>query len=481
MPTVISSKMSPLPAGLVSSGPMYASNVQVGGISQPYPAVQWADTSAVGAIHRPLQANTPVGMSMPPPTAPTSKRPRRRGLFIVLAALLILALIGSALGAYFAFFSKGATTSTTPQIIGRAYFVSSGLLNASSSQGISNVGITDQLQINLQNIPPPQTGKAYYAWLLSEKNKPLLQPISLGPLTASENLFYSGADTQHADLLASYNRLLITEEDATIKPTSNSFDPNTWVYYAEFSQIPNPGDPKHYSLYDHIRHLLSEDPKVSSVGKLSGGLDTWLYRNTQKILEWAGSARDQWSYQNADSVRFIDRQLTRILDYLDGVGYVQPDLQSHGQAVGPGQFIDANFSKFSLIGLLTYIQTQDPAGYLKHIDSHLSYIAELPQTSAEQKALAIQIKQAIDGVSHWLQIMHDDVVQLLPMTSAQLFTSEGHSKLNEIATLANYAFAGQVDLHDQVKDGIVQIHYDIQRLATFDIRACTASNPCALS
>src|SRR6266700_4078800 len=264
MPTVISSKMSPLPAGLVSSGPMYASNVQVGGISQPYPAVQWADKSAVGAIHRPLQANTPVGMSMPPPTAHTSKRPRRRGLFIVLAALLILALIGSALGAYFAFFSKGATTSTTPQMIGRAYFVSSGLLNASSSQGISNVGITDQLQINLQNIPPPQTGKAYYAWLLSEKNKPLLQPISLGPLTASENLFYSGADTQHADLLASYNRLLITEEDATIKPTSNSFDPNTWVYYAEFSQIPNPGDPKHYSLYDHIRHLLSEDPKVSS-------------------------------------------------------------------------------------------------------------------------------------------------------------------------------------------------------------------------
>jgi eukaryotic-like serine/threonine-protein kinase len=30
MPTVISAKMSPLPAGIVSSGPMYASNVQVG-------------------------------------------------------------------------------------------------------------------------------------------------------------------------------------------------------------------------------------------------------------------------------------------------------------------------------------------------------------------------------------------------------------------------------------------------------------------
>jgi eukaryotic-like serine/threonine-protein kinase len=481
MPTVISTKMSPLPAGVGSSAPIYSSNVPVGGISQPYPMAQSGGpiTPLVPAYTSPYTTgNQPGGISMPPPTAPSSKKPGRRGLYIALAALLILALIGSALGAYFAFFSKGATT---PQIVGHAYFVSSGLLNASSFEGISNEGITDQLQINLQNIPPPQPGKAYYAWLLSEKNKPGLQPIALGPLTVGDNLFYSGADTQRADLLASYNRLLITEEDAAIKPTSNSFDPNAWVYYAEFSQIPIQADPKHYSLYDHIRHLLAEDPKVRDVGKLTGGLDTWLYRNTQKILEWAGSARDQWSYQNADSAKLINRQLTRIEDYLEGVSYVQQDLQKHGQVVGPGQFIDANFSKFSQIGLLTPIQTQDPPGYLKHIDSHLAYISALPQTSEAQKALAIQIKQAIDRVNYWLQTIHDDVVKLLPMTSAQLFTPEGQSKLNEIATFANYAFAGQVDPHDQVIDGVVQIHYNIQRLATFDIRACTASNPCALS
>src|SRR6266700_2855213 len=138
LPTVISAKMSPLPAGIVSSGPMYASNVQVGGISQPYSAVQWADQSAVGAIYRPLPANTPVGMSMPPPTAPTSKRPRRRGLFIVLAGLLILALIGSVLGAYFTFFSKGTTTTTAPQIMGHAYFASSGIVSPDSREGITD-------------------------------------------------------------------------------------------------------------------------------------------------------------------------------------------------------------------------------------------------------------------------------------------------------------------------------------------------------
>ena len=48
MPTVISAKMSPLPAGLVASGPMYASNAQMGGISQPYSSTQWADKSRGG-------------------------------------------------------------------------------------------------------------------------------------------------------------------------------------------------------------------------------------------------------------------------------------------------------------------------------------------------------------------------------------------------------------------------------------------------
>ncbi|HYX50733.1 MAG TPA: serine/threonine-protein kinase, partial [Ktedonobacteraceae bacterium] len=335
MPTVISAKMSPLPAGLVASGPMYASNAQMGSISQPYHSTQWTNSSGVGALHQYPPVNTPVGISMPPPTAPPAKKPRGRGLLIAILVILILAIIGSALGAYLTFFSKGAVT-TTPPIIGHAYFVSSGLLNASSSEGISTVGITDQVQVNLQNTPAPPSGTAYYAWLLSDKTLNL-QPVLLGPLAANNSLFYNGDNTQHLDLLAKYSRFLITEEDKSAPPTGPSLDPSKWVYYAEFSQIPNPADTEHFSLYDHIRHLLAEDPKVLSVGKLTGGLDTWLYRNTQKILEWSGSARDQSNYPSTGSYNFIHRQLVRMLDYLDGVGYVQRDLQSHGQVIGANQ------------------------------------------------------------------------------------------------------------------------------------------------
>jgi hypothetical protein len=285
-------------------------------------------------------------------------------------------------------------------------------------------------------------------------------------------LSYPG-DAVHSNLLATNSRFLITEEDATVTPTSPSLDPTAWVYYAEFSQQkPVPTDPKSYSLYDHIRHLLADDPKVKAAG-LTGGLDIWLYRNTQKVLEWAGSARDFWKYQNPGSSAFIHRQLTRIMDYLDGTTYAQKDL--------PGQPVLAD-PTFSKIGLLTIDPLiQDPPGYLYHIGKHLHEMTALPAISPTQKALAIEINQGVDGVNLWLQAIKKDVLQLYPMPDSQLFGPEGRSLLDDIATLANYAFAGKVDSHAQVTFGVVQIHYDIQRLATFDVRACTKSNLCALS
>ncbi len=468
MPTVISTKLSPLPAGVTPSASVFSSNVPVGGISQPYPVVR-SGGSITPIPPTYSTGNPPVWNSMQPPTAPASKKPRKRGLWIALAALLILALVGSALGAYFAFFSKGATATTTPQIVGHAYFVSSGLVSPDSTQGI-----TDKLQISLVNIAPPQSGKSYYAWLLNDKTLEY-KPIYLGQLAFNKGtltLFYPG-DAVHSNLLATNSRFLITEQDAAVTPTSPSLDPNAWLYYAEFSQIkPVPTDPKSYSLYDHIRHLLADDPKVKAAG-LTGGLDIWLYRNTQKILEWTGSARDFWKNQNAGSSAFIHRQLTRIMDYLDGTLYVQKDL--------PGQPLLAD-PTISKVGLLTFDPlTQDPPGYLYHIGKHLQEINALPATSETQKALAIQINQGIDGVNLWLRAIRDDVLKLYPMPDAQLFGPDGRSLLNDMATLANYAFAGKVDSHAQVTFGIVQIHFDIQRLATFDVRACTASDPCALS
>ena len=181
----------------------------------------------MGAINRPLPAYTPVEVSTPPPTAPTSKRPGRRALFIVLAGILILALIGSALGAYFTFFAKGTSaTTTTPGIMGHAYFVSSGFISPDSREGI-----TDEVQVNLTNVSPAPTGKSYYEWLLNDKTMDW-RPIFLGQLAYNNgtlNLFYPG-DVLHSNLLATNSRFLVTEEDASTTPTSPSLDPHAWAH-----------------------------------------------------------------------------------------------------------------------------------------------------------------------------------------------------------------------------------------------------------
>jgi len=83
-------------------------------------------------------------------------------------------------------------------------------------------------------------------------------------------------------------------------------------------------------------------------------------------------------------------------------------------------------------------------------------------------------------VNGWFETMRTEVLQLFSMTSAQLLGNNGRLLLNSVATLANTSFVGQINSQGQVTPGVVQIHYDIQSLATFDIRACTASDPCTI-
>ena len=446
--------------------------------SQPYPvSLPGGPITPMPPTHSPGRSAPDLSTVVPvQPPSPVSPQQRgRRRLLIALIALLIIVLIASGVGTYFAFLPHGNNTgSLAPRVplVGHAFFISSGL---NSTNPESSQGITDKLQINLQKISPPQPGKSYYAWLLNSRTSEL-KPIILGKLTVNSDgrasLTYPG-DAGHTDLLASNTRFLITEED-TSAPPGPSLDPSAWSYYAEFSQKPNPLDPPNkYSLYDHIRHLLAADPKLQGVG-LTGGLDIWLFRNTEKILEWSGSARDAWKNKDTGSADFIRRQLTRILAYLDGATYYQTDL--------PGQplRVDPTIAKVALLEF--NVQTQEPPGYLYHIGTrHLHAITQLPDATAEQKALAIQISKAIDNVNTWLQAVRTDALQLFRMTNDQLLGDAGRALLDDLATQANNAFVGQINpFTHQVKEGVVQIHYKIQRLATFDIRACTSSDPCAL-
>ncbi|HLZ58397.1 MAG TPA: protein kinase [Ktedonosporobacter sp.] len=466
-PPIVSPSYTPIlntPPGSTPSGgipTIVQDNIPTVRTSQPFATagnasrIDGRPSGAYPAMVAPQQA--------PPYTAPfpPKGRSRNRGLLYTLVGIgLALLVVAAGLGAYFIYF-RPATPPVPPQsaLAGHAFFVSSGQLTSNTTQGIA-----DRLQVDLAGLPNPHPNKSYYLWLESDnKSQSEALPILVG--TASNggrvDLTFQG-DAQHSDLLANYSRFLITEEDSDVAPTNPSLDKTTWRYYAEISQTPNPTDTQnHYSALDHLRHLLAQDPKLKAVG-LPGGLDIWLFKNTMKILEWAGSARDA---QSSGDTGLVRRQIVRILDYLDGSQYVQtenlpPDLQ--------GLLVDPTIARVALLEF--DVQNQNPPGYLKHIGNHLRELSQTPGVTDDQKVLAIQINTAINNVQFWLDKVHLDAEKILKMTPDQLQQSDARTTLDDLFTQANNAFVGQTDPNtNQVKEGVVEIHYNIQRLATFNI------------
>lgn len=397
----------------------------------------------------------------------------KRTMLIWLTGIILAEIIASGITwptviqSFQSLFKASPTQST---IVRQAFFVSSGLLSDENS----NQGNTDEFQINLQNVPAPQPGKSYYAWLLSDKNQNPPTSIFLGTLVVNQGktFFSFNGTSQHTDLLATVSGFLITEEATNTTPANPSPDKRNWRFYAAFSTTPNPTDTiNHFSLLDHLRHLLSQDPKLESVG-LAGGLAIWLYRNTSKIFAAAGSARDAEtqcaSTPTSGACDLVHRALVCILDYLDGSQFVWKDVPT-GQQV----LIDPTIARVGLLEFDTV--NQFPPGYLDHIMNHLQAIMVSPGVTTAQRTLAIRIAQALNNIQGWLEVVHTNAAQLVKMSNSQLATSA--SIFNDLFTYANDAFAGQFDPNTSIgKEGVVQIYYDVQSLADFNVISCTTIN-----
>jgi serine/threonine protein kinase len=448
------------------------------------PDEQYIATSRLAQPPLAASASTPVPLTptgpavqpqvaaqvVPPPTPVQKRRPG--WLYIVLAALLLLVLVGSAFGVYLHNMNSAPPPQTT--IVGHAYFLSSGLLSSNSNLS-SQQGITDELAINLQNLPSPQPGKLYYAWLL-DANQTNLPDLALGPLPPPTHgqvtMMYQ--DPQHNNLLANYSHFLVTEEDASPPPITHSLDSNTWRYSAAFSTTANPADTvHHFSVLDHLRHLLAQDPKLHDVG-LGGGLDIWLFRNVTKVVEQAGSARDSQKGCAAGVVAqcdFVHRAVVRVLDYLDGSTYVKQDVPPSDTTVS----INPTIARVALLEFDPV--NQQPPGYLSHIGTHLDELANSPGVTPQQHTLAIRIDQATKNVQVWLEAVRADAKKLVNMNDSQLAQPAALVLLDDMLKQAQTALAGQFDPNTStVREGVAQIHNNIQGLATFDVAPCTINN-----
>jgi serine/threonine protein kinase len=432
---------------------------------------QATQSSTAGAIRGSLAPASPVvsappGSPVPPPSPP---KKRWKGWYTALVALVIVALLGSGLGAFLML--RNQSSQPVAVLGGQAFFLSTGQIDPHTAQGIA-----DQLQIDLHNIPDPQAGKSFYAWLLADRRptaaKDLPQPpplftlpFLLGRLTVSNgnvSFFYKGT-AQHDDLFTISSRLLITEEDTNGTPRGPATDRSAWLYYAEIPQTPYGA--LHLSALDHIRHLFYKETVVDVLA-LAGGLDNWLYKNTEKVMEWSISARDDYHTQVSDPTT-IHNLFVSILDYLDGSPNVHIDV--------PGGPVVAD-STISQVALLTVDPAQgkdlvhNPPGYLDHIQLHLKGVVDAPDATPQMSVLASKIIHELNNTTVWLKKVRADAQQLVKMDAVQLSLPATQTMLDDMLANATYAYIGQLNPStNQVVPGVLQVHYDIQHLATLTI------------
>ena len=221
------------------------------------------------------------------------------------------------------------------------------------------------------------------------------------------------------------------------------------------------------SALDHIRHLFYKETKVEVLG-LAGGLDVWLFRNTEKVLEWSISARDDYHAQVTDP-GIIHALFVSILDYLDGSPNVHIDV--------PGGTVTAD-PTISQVALLSVVpaQTQrtdvthNPPGYVDHIQLHLNGVVQAPDATPHMRTLATQIIEALNNAKTWLQQVRGYAQKLVKMDATQLSQPSTLTMLNNMLSNATYAYIGQLNpATNQVLPGVLQVHYYIQQLANLTI------------
>lgn len=456
---------------IASASPLVTPVIPVSDELVPFPVVAPPVAPSKAVIPRPLPDSEPLSVLVAKQRPPV---PSSRMFRISVALLLIAASMGTLL---LLLLPRSVSTLQTGddlasnQVVGHAFFLSSGQLDPTNSRGIN-----DELQLDLSSIPPPPSGKAYYAWLLGDLLQSEVSMTALGRLSVnhgSVHLLYRG-NAQHTNLLATMSRILITQEEANIVPTSYTPNFKAWLYYAKLSQAPSPDDKLNYSMLDHLRHLLAESPELT-VRNLHGGLDMWFLRNTQKILEWASAARDDWQ-RNPD---LQHRQFIRILDYLEGNANIQDD----EPLAWPVVDVDPHDSQIGLIGPAPdeseppgYTYSDDePPGYIYLISSHLAATVLSPDATADQRALAAQIQVAVSQTRGWLEHVHQDAKQLVALNNQQLTQPAALTLLNDLVKQAQQAYIGQVNAtNGQQYGGAIWICNNIQRMANFEIKPFTS-------
>jgi plastocyanin len=264
---------------------------------------------------------------------------------------------------------------------------------------------TDQLVINIDNLPAAPTGRVFFGWLVNSTNN---KAISMGQLLPGSNgaLSRKYNEPQNANLLANYDKFIITGE--ILDPTPSL--PSNSVLYS--GQLPGP------SLI-HIRHLLVSFPATPN--KI--GLEVGLLGQVQEMRRHAEFMRDALNGNNLEAVKLHAEHVVNLIEGSKGANY--GDLNKDGQAQNPGDGY----------GLL---KNGDQLGYLEGSKEHANLAAKAEGATDDIKLHAGHVAITVDNVSGWVTTIRDRSLAVLKLTDVKA----AQPLVREILTLANQSLNG---------------------------------------
>jgi hypothetical protein len=128
------------------------------------------------------------------------------------------------------------------------------------------------------------------------------------------------------------------------------------------------------------------------------------------------------------------------------------------------------------VPLIRFEESQVAPDYVSEVDHALINILASTKTSPEMLRLANHLRDALFNINTWLLRVRQHAKQLFNMTDAELLQSSSQQILDDMEKQASYADNGQVTTSNQRQAGVEQIYSDIQHLAVFDVKPCTATS-----
>src|SRR5207237_10362051 len=146
---------------------------------------------------------------------------------------------------------------------------------------------------------------------------------------------------------------------------------------------------------------------------------------------------------------------------------------------GPPLLADARMVQIALLGPVptnpdppgyTYGNEVSP-GYVYLISEHMAGAIQSPQTTPDQRKLAVQINARLDEEKGLFEQVQQDAKQVLSLSDTQMLGTRALTILDDLATQAQNAYSGQLNPSTgQSEGGALWIYGNLQRLTAFDVR-----------